>query len=136
MNCLNFPYFSRLFKPHTGLQGLPRKRSLKAGLPPKPRKSGPSKPDYPISSDSMDLQRCRIFTQHSILHSVSPTHIRKNVPNGKKSTERKPRLNPKPYTERYRGIGKRLTGRMPTNRTEAEIKGRDKSPLVCNFFQL
>ena len=25
---------------------------------------------------------------------------------------------------------------MPTNHTEAEIKGRDKSPLVCNFFQL
>ena len=74
--------------------------------------------------------------QHSIPHSVSPTHIRKNVPNGKKSTERKPPLNPKPYTERYRDIGKRLTGRMPTNHTEAEIKGRDKSPLVCNFFQL
>lgn len=78
----------------------------------------------------------RIFTQHSIPHSVSPTHIRKNVPNGKKSTEKKPLPNPKPYTERYRGIRKRLTGGMPTNHTEAEIKGRDKSPLVCNFYQL
>ena len=35
-------------------------------MPPKPRKSEPSKPDYPVSSDSMDLQRCRISTQHSI----------------------------------------------------------------------
>ena len=100
------------------------------------KKSEPSKPDYPISSENMDLQWCRIFTQHSIPHSVSPPHIRKNVPSGKKSTERKPLLNPKPCTKRYRGIRKRLAGRMPANHTEAEIKGQDKSPLVFNFFQL
>ena len=55
-------------------------------------------------------------------------HIRKNVPNGKKPTERKPLQKPKPCTTRYKGIKKRLIGRMPVNLTEAEIKGRDDRP--------
>ena len=111
------------------MQGSPRKRSLKAGLPPKPKKFELSKPDYPVSSDSMDLQRCRISTPHSIPHSVPSTHIRKNVPSGKKPTEKKPLQKPKPCTKRYKGIKKRLTSRMPVNLIETEIKGRDNRPL-------
>ena len=34
-----------------------RKKSLKARLPPKRKRSELSKPDYPISSDSMNLQQ-------------------------------------------------------------------------------
>jgi len=111
-----------------GLSRLPRKRSLKARLPPKPRKSEPSKPDYPVSSDNTDLQQYRISTQHSIPHSVPPKHIRKNVPSGRNSTERKPLQKPKPCTKSYNDIKKWLTGRMPVNLTEAEIKGRDNRP--------
>lgn len=37
-------------------------------------------------------------TQHSILHSVPLTHIRKNVLSGKKHTERKLLQSSKPYT--------------------------------------
>ena len=67
-------------------------------------------------------------TQHFILHSVPLKHIRRKVPCGKNPTERKPLQNPKPCTKRYNDIKKRLTDNMPTNLTEAEIKGRDKSP--------
>ena len=74
------------------------------------------------------MQRCRISTQHSIPHNVPQRHIRKNVPNGKKLTERKPLPKPKPCTKRYNGIKKKLTDNMPTNLTEAEIKGRDNRP--------
>mgnify|MGYP000746641238 FL=1 len=79
----------------------------------------------------MDLQRCRISTQHSIPHSVLPTHIRKNVPSGMKPTERKPLQKPKPCPRRYKGIKKRLIDRTPTDLTRAEIKGRDDRP--CSF---
>ena len=75
-----------------------RKKSLKARLPPKRKRSELSKPDYPISSDSMNLQQYKTSTQHSILHSVPLTHIRKNVLSGKKHTERKLLQSSKPYT--------------------------------------
>ena len=75
-----------------------RKKSLKARLPPKRKRSELSKPDYPISSDSMNLQQYNTSTQHSILHSVPLTHIRKNVLSGKKHTERKLLQSSKPYT--------------------------------------
>lgn len=81
------------------------------------------------SSGSMDLQRCRISTQYSIPHSMPRTHIRKNVTNGKKPTERKPLQKPNPCTKRYNDIKKRLTGRTPANLTKAEIKGRDDRPF-------
>ena len=73
-------------------------RTLKARLPPKRKRSELSKPDYPISSDSMNLQQYKTSTQHSILHSVPLTHIRKNVLSGKKHTERKLLQSSKPYT--------------------------------------
>lgn len=38
-------------------------------------KSEPSKPDYLVSSDNMDLQRCKISIPHSIPHNVPQTHI-------------------------------------------------------------
>ena len=113
------------------MQGSPRKRNLKPRLPPKPRKSEASKPDYPASSANTDLQRCRISTQHSIPHSVPQTHIRKNVPSGKKTLENKPLQKPKPCTKSYSGIRKKLTGRTPTDLTRTEIKGRDDRP--CSF---
>ena len=116
------------------MQGLPRKRSLKAGLPPKTRKSEVSKPDYLASSDNTDLQRCRISTPHSIPHSVPQKHIRNNVPSGKKTLENKPLQKPKPCRKSYRGIKKRQIGRMPVNLTYAEIKGRDNRPLSLLFY--
>lgn len=115
------------------LQGSPRKRNLKPRLPPKPRKSEASKPDYPASSANTDLQRCRIFTQHSIPHSVPQTHIRKNVPSGKKTLENKPLQKPKPCTKSYSGIRKKLTGRTPTDLTRTEIKGRDDRPCYISL---
>ena len=51
------------------------------------------------------------------------------IQNGKKPTERKPLQKPKPCTKRYNDIKKKLTGRMPVNLTEAEIKGRDDRPF-------
>lgn len=92
------------------------------------RKSEPSKPDYPASSDNMDLQRYRISTQHSIPHSVPQTYIKINVPSGKKPTEKNPLQKPKPCTKSYSGIKKRLTDTIPANLIEAEIKGRDDRP--------
>ena len=77
-----------------------RRLTLKAGLPPKTRKSEPSTLDYPVSSDSMDLQLFKTSTQHSIPHNMPPTYIRKNVPSGRKPTERKPLQKPKPCTTR------------------------------------
>ena len=115
------------------LQGSPRKRNLKPRLPPKPRKSEASKPDYPASSANTDLQRCRISTQHSIPHSVPQTHIRKNVPSGKKTLENKPLQKPKPCTKSYSGIRKKLTGRTPTDLTRTEIKGRDDRPCYISL---
>ena len=112
-----------------GLARLTKKKSLKAGLPSKMGKSEPSKPDYLVSSDNMDLQRCKISIPHSIPHNVPQTHIRKNVPSGMKPTEKKPFQKPKPCTKRYGVIKKRLTDRMPANLTEAEIKGRDNRPF-------
>lgn len=94
-------------------------------------KSEPSKPDYLVSSDNMDLQRCKISIPHSIPHNVPQTHIRKNVPSGMKPTEKKPLQKPKPCTRRYKGIKKRLIDRTPTDLTRAEIKGRDDRP--CSF---
>ena len=46
----------------------------------------------------------RNSTQHFIPHSVPLTHIRKNVPNGMKHTEKKPLQKPKPCMKRYKGI--------------------------------
>lgn len=83
---------------HTENDLLTKKKSLKARLPPKRKRSELSKPDYPISSDSMNLQQYKTSTQHSILHSVPLTHIRKNVLSGKKHTERKLLQSSKPYT--------------------------------------
>lgn len=71
----------------------------------------------------------RISTQHFIPRSVPLTHIRKNVPNGMKHTEKKPLQKPKPCMKRYKGIKKKLTSRMPTNLTKTEIKGRDDRPF-------
>ena len=85
--------------------------------------------DYPVSLNNMDLQRCRISTQHFIPHRTPLTNIKKIVPGGIRPTERKPLQEPKPCTKRYNGIKKRLIGRMPVNLFETEIKGRDKSPL-------
>lgn len=51
-----------------------------------------------IQSESMNLQQYKTSTQHSILHSVPLTHIRKNVLSGKKHTERKLLQSSKPYT--------------------------------------
>ncbi len=82
-----------------------RKKSLKARLPPKRKRSELSKPDYPISSDSMNLQQYKTSTQHSILHSVPLTHIRKNVLSGKKHTEKKLLQSSKPY-DKIKDIGK------------------------------
>lgn len=111
-----------------GLAKLTKKKSLKTGLPTKTKKSKSSKPDYLVSSNNMDLQQCRISTQHFIPHSVPSTHIRKNVPSGKKPTERKPLQKSNQCTKSYSGIKKRLTSTMPANLTEAEIKGRDNRP--------
>ena len=110
-----------------GLARLTKKKELE-NRPPKPKKSELLKPDYPVSSDSMDLQRCRIYTPHSIPHSVPQTRIRRDVPSGRKPTERKPLQKPKPCTKSYSGIKKRLTSKTPANLTEAEIKGRDNRP--------
>ena len=43
--------------------------------------------------------------------------------------EKKPLPKPNQCTKSYSGIRKRLTDRMPTNLTEAEIKGRDNRPM-------
>ena len=86
------------------------------------------KPDYPVLSDNMDFQRCRISTQRSIPHSVPPTHIRRNVPSVREPMERKPLQKPNQCTKSYSGIKKRLTGRMPTSLTKAEIKGSNSAP--------
>ena len=42
-----------------------RKKSLKARLPPKRKRSELSKPDYPISSDSMNLQQYKTSAQRA-----------------------------------------------------------------------
>ena len=42
-----------------------RKKSLKARLPPKRKRSELSKPDYPISSDSMNLQQYKASAQRA-----------------------------------------------------------------------
>jgi hypothetical protein len=42
----------------------------------------------------------------------------------------KPLQKPKPCTKSYSGIRKKLTGRTPTDLTEAEIKGRDNRPIT------
>ena len=105
-------------------------------MPPKPKKSEPLKPDYRASSDSTDLHRYRISTQHFIPHSVPQTHIKKNMLSGRKPTERKPLQKPKPCTRRYRGIKKRLTDRMPAILTKAGIKGRDNRPLYPKIIRL
>ena len=67
-------------------------------------------------------------TKHFIPHSVPQTHIRKNVPSGMKPMERNPIQKPKPCSKRYKGIKKRLIGRMLITLTKAEIKGRDDRP--------
>ena len=51
--------------------------------------------------------------------------------------ERKPLPKPNQCTKSYSDIRKRLTDIMPTNLTETEIKGRDKSPFfrrIIHFF--
>lgn len=111
-----------------GLAKLTKKKELENRIADKTRKSKSSKPDYLVSSNNMDLQQCRISTQHFIPHSVPSTHIRKNVPSGKKPTERKPLQKSNQCTKSYSGIKKRLTSTMPANLTEAEIKGRDNRP--------
>ena len=84
-----------------GLARLTKKKgSLNAGLPPKTRKSELSKPDCPVSSDSMDLQQYRISTQPAIPHRTPLTNIKKTVPSGMKSTEKKPLQKPKTCTKR------------------------------------
>lgn len=100
--------------------------------PPKPQI--PPRPVMPPeAADFPKLQKIKIALDN-IPHSVPQKHIRKNVPSGKKPTEKKPLQKPKPCTTRYSDIKKRLTDRTPANLTETEIKGRDKSLLLhINF---
>ena len=50
---------------HTENYLLTKKKSLKARLPPKRKRSELSKPDYPISSDSMNLQQYKTSAQRA-----------------------------------------------------------------------
>ena len=110
-----------------GFARLTKKRELDCKIDCKNKEL--SKPDYLVSSNSMDLQQFRISTQHSIPHSVPQTHTKKHVPSGKKPTEKKPLQKPKPCTRSYSGIKKKLTDRTPTDLTKAEIKGQDDHPV-------
>ncbi len=83
---------------------------------------------HPLVSTKIYGKGAGISTQHFIPHSVPSTHIRKNVPSGKKPTERKPLQKSNQCTKSYSGIKKRLTNTMPANLTEAEIKWRDNRP--------
>lgn len=84
--------------------------------------------DYQASSNNTDLRRFKTSTQHSIPHNMPPTHTKKHVPNGKKTSEKKPLQTPNPFMRNYKGVKKRLTSRTATDLIKAEIKGRDDRP--------